>query len=190
MKRPKIEMNAPVVVSFTVLSFLVLLFGYATHGASTTAYFTCTRTSFTDPMMYVRMFTYIFGHSDMTHYVGNFTSIILLGPILEEKYGSKALLVMILVTALVGGLANVLLTTAGLRGASGIVFLFIILCSCTSVKSGTIPVTMILVVAIYIGQEVMVGIATSDDISQLTHILGGICGILFGLFYKPGEKSA
>ena len=190
MKLPKIEMNAPVVVTFTVLSFLVLLFGYATVGASTTSLFTCQRTSFSDPMMYVRMLTYIFGHSDITHYVGNFTSIILLGPMLEEKYGSKALLVMILVTAFVGGLANVLLTTAGLRGASGIVFLFIILCSCTSVKSGSIPVTMILVVAIYIGQEIMVGMAARDDVSQLTHILGGLCGIAFGLLYKPGGKGA
>ncbi len=187
---PKIEFNAPVVVSYTVISFVVLLFGYATLGQSTDTLFTCFRTDTSDPMMWLRMVTYIFGHSDMAHYTGNFFLIILLGPMLEEKYGSKPLLVMILLAALAGGIVNVLIGTAGLRGASGIAFMFIILCSCTTVQSGKIPLTMVLVVVIYIGREVMSGMFTADNVSQLTHIIGGICGIIFGLYCNrhPARK--
>lgn len=184
MKLPKIEFNAPVTIAFTLISFVMLLFGYATLGESTKALFTCYRTSWTDPMQYLRLFTHIFGHKDITHYVNNFTTIILLGPMLEEKYGSKDLAGMIAVTALIGGLVNVLFTSTGVLGASGIVFLFIILCSCTSVSSGKIPVTLVLVVVIYIGQEILTGLTVNDNISHLGHVVGGVCGIAFGLFYN------
>ena len=184
---PKIEMNAPVTVGFTVLSLIVLVFGYATLGTSTQSIFVCYHTSWTDPMQYVRLITHIFGHKDITHFVNNFTLIILLGPILEEKYGSKELALMILCTAFISGLVNVLFTSTGVLGASGIVFLFIILCSCTSVSSGKIPLTMLLVVLIYIGQEVLTGLTVEDSVSQLGHITGGVCGIVFGLLQSRSK---
>ena len=187
MKLPKIEFNAPVTITFTLISFVALLFGYATLGESTKALFTCYQTSWTDPMQYVRLFTHIFGHKDITHFVNNFTTIILLGPMLEEKYGSKDLAGMSFVTALIGGLVNILFTSTGVLGASGIVFLFIILCSCTSVSSGKIPLTLVLVVIIYIGQEILTGLTVNDNISHLGHILGGVCGIVFGLL---GNRQA
>lgn len=187
---PKIEFNAPVVVYYTIISFVVLLFGYATLGTTTDNFFTCFRSDLSDPMMWLRMVTYIFGHSDMAHYTGNFFLIILLGPMLEEKYGSKSLLIMILLTALAGGIVNVLIGTAGLRGASGIAFMFIVLCSCTTVQSGKIPLTMVLVVVIYLGREIMSGVLTTDNISQLTHIVGGVCGVAFGLYYNKNRTKA
>lgn len=187
---PKIEVNAPVTIGFALISLAVTILGIATFGASTKALFTCYFTSWTDLMQYPRLFTHIFGHKDMTHYVNNFTTIILLGPILEEKYGSKNLAIMILVTAFAGGLVNVLFTSTGVLGASGIVFLFIILCSCTSVSSGKVPLSLILVVIIYIGQEILTGLTVSDNVSQLGHVVGGVCGIGFGLFYNTKPKKA
>ena len=179
---PEIEINSPVIIWYAGISFVILLFGYATGGASTMELFTCYRTSISDPLMYFRLFSHALGHSDMSHYLSNFFLIMLIGPMLEEKYGSKKLLHMMLITAGIAGIVNVLITENGLRGASGIAFMMIILCSCTSVKSGKLPLTMIIVVIIYIGQEVVAGVAIRDNISQLTHILGGVCGMLFGLY--------
>ena len=186
MKAPKIELNAPVTIGFTVIAFISLIFGYATLGESTKALFTCYSTSADDPMQYVRLVTYIFGHRDMTHFVGNFTTLTLLGPMLEEKYGSKALTVMIFVTALVGGGANVMLSSGAIVGASGIVYMFIILSACTSVSAsdGKIPVSLVLVFVLYIGKEVVNGLTVADGVSHSTHILGGICGAVFGLLYR------
>lgn len=187
---PKLELNAPVVIWYSLISFLALLIGYATENEITDTLFTCYRTSVSDPMMWLRMITYVFGHSDFAHFVDNFFLIMILGPMLEEKYGSKPLLGMMFATALVGGAANLLLTTSGLRGASGIVFMFIILCSCTSVASGKIPLTLIFVVVIYIGQEVVAGFTSEDNISHMTHILGGLCGVGFGLYYNSKHAKA
>ena len=39
---------------------------------------------------------------------------------------------------------------------------------------------MLLVVALYLGNEVVDGLSESDNISQMTHIVGGLCGIVFG----------
>ncbi len=181
---PKIEVNSPVIIWYAGISFVILLFGYATGGNSTMELFTCYRTSLNDPLMYFRLISHALGHSDISHYLSNFFLIMLIGPVLEEKYGSKRLLYMMLLTALLAGIVNVLITPNGLLGASGIAFMMIILCSCTSVQSGTLPLTMIIVVVMYIGKEILSGIAVNDNISQLSHILGGICGIVFGLYYN------
>ena len=186
----KIEINSPLILWYAGICLVVVIFGYATLGSSTTQLFTCYRTSITDPMMYLRMFTYALGHSNISHYLNNFFMIMLIGPMLEEKYGSKQLLIMMLITAFIGGAVNVLITTDGLVGASGIVFMMITLSSCSSLKSGKIPLTMLIVVVIYLGQEIISGISASDHVSQLTHILGGICGVGFGLYYaRPAKKS-
>ena len=76
---------------------------------------------------------------------------------------------------------------AALLGASGVVFMMIVLSSFTEMKKGGIPVTLILVVIFYLGGEIMDGIRGSDSISQLTHIVGGVCGMFFG-FTLRGRK--
>lgn len=67
-----------------------------------------------------------------------------------------------------------------LMGASGVVFAFILLSSFTSIREGTIPVTFILVAVIYIGGQVYDGVFVRDNVSNLTHILGGGVGSALG----------
>jgi membrane associated rhomboid family serine protease len=73
-------------------------------------------------------------------------------------------------------------------GASGIVFMLIILSSFVNIREGSIPLTLVLVVAIYFGREIMSGLSVRDNISQLTHIAGGICGLFFGFSLKSSKK--
>ena len=103
--------------------------------------------------------------------------ILLLGPMLEEKYGSVRLALVMALTAVVTGVINNLLFgNTALCGASGIVFAFILLTSFTSFKDGEIPLTFILVAVIYLGQQIVDGITVRDNISNLSHILGGVVG--------------
>ena len=95
---PKIEVNSPVIIWYAGIAFVILLFGYATDGTSTMELFTCYRTSVSDPMMYIRLITHVLGHSDISHYLSNFFLIMLIGPMLEEKYGSQKLIYMMLIT--------------------------------------------------------------------------------------------
>lgn len=183
----KISYNSPVVLSFVVVSFVSLLLGYLTKEASTKLLFCVYRSSFLNPLTYVRLFGHVLGHANLEHFVNNMLYILLLGPILEEKYGSKKILIMILVTAFVTGLINTLFFSTGLLGASGIVFMMIVLSSMVSLEEGRIPLTMILVVILYLGNELIAGVFQSDNISQLTHILGGVCGGIYGWVYREKE---
>jgi rhomboid protease GluP len=68
-----------------------------------------------------------------------------------------------------------------LLGASGIVFMMIVMASLSGMRDGYIPITLILVLVLYLGGEVINGITVSDNVSQLTHIIGGLCGAFLGL---------
>ena len=143
--------------------------------------FTVYRGSMADPLFYVRMIGHVFGHAGWEHLSGNMMYILLLGPMLEEKYGSRNMMVIIFLTAITTGLVNVIFFSHGLLGASGVVFAFIILSSITSVKDGGIPLTFILVAIIYIGGQLIDGLTVKDNVSNLTHIIGGVVGACCGM---------
>jgi len=127
------------------------------------------------------MVCHVLGHEGYAHYMGNMTLLLVVGPSLEEKYGSKKLLFCIFVTALISGLAQFcFFPGTALLGASGIVFMMIVLSSLAGMKEGTIPLTLILVAVIYLGGEVVDAFTAQDNVSQLTHIIGGICGAALG----------
>ena len=177
MALPKIKYNSPVILTFSTICLIAFFFLGGT--AQYQQYFVIDR-NFTNVTDYVSFITYIFGHADEAHILGNLTFILLLGPIVEEKYGGGSLAWMIIVTAIVTGLIQVFFfPNVGLQGASGIVFMLIILVSFTNVHRGQIPLTFILVVVLFIGKELVESLQ-SDNISQLAHILGGVCGGFFG----------
>ena len=190
MKRFAIRFNAPVVLSFAILSLLVLVLDSATGGASTARLFCVYRAPLTDPLTYVRFFTHVLGHSGYSHYMGNMLLLLLVGPGLEEKYGSRNLLLTIVITAFATGLVQFLLFPhSALLGASGIVFMLIMLSSLAGF-SGGIPVTMLLVAALYFGQQVYDIIFVHDNVANFMHIVGGLCGTAFGYYCALHRRPA
>ena len=122
MKKIVILFNAPVILTFALLSLLALLLGNWTDGAATYQYFSVYRSSLSDPLTYVRFFGHVLGHADYEHYMGNMLLMLLVGPGLEEKYGSGTMVWTIAVTALVTGLVHfVFFPGSVLLGASGVV---------------------------------------------------------------------
>jgi membrane associated rhomboid family serine protease len=185
----KIKYNSPVVLTFTFISAAVLLLQYLVPGLIPAWFAVGGKGSFRVSSLHswITLFTHVIGHSGWDHLMSNFSIILLIGPILEETYGSRSLLFMSAVTALVTGLLNVFLFSTGLLGASGIVFMMILLASFTNFKKGEIPLTFILVVFLYLGREIINSLS-ADSIAQFAHIAGGFCGSLFG-FFRPGKKS-
>ena len=155
MKKIVIRFNAPVILTFALLSLLALLLGNWTNGATTYQYFSVYRASLSDPLTYVRFFGHVLGHADYEHYMSNMLLILLVGPGLEEKYGSGTMVWTIALTALITGLVHfVFFPNTVLLGASGVVFMMIVLSSFTAMRRGEIPVTLILVVIFYLGGEI------------------------------------
>lgn len=179
----KISFNAPVILGFVIVSFIALILNFVTLGISNQVLFMTYHSSLTSPMTYVRFLTHVLGHAGWEHYIGNMSYFLLLGPLLEEKYGTRRMLQVIVVTALVTGLINyIFFPNVALCGASGVCFAFILLSSFTSFKDGEIPLTFILVAVIFMGQQIYEGVAVQNNISNMAHILGGIVGAIIGYF--------
>lgn len=175
----KIHYNSTVILTFSMAAVAVhlanLLIPHFTY-----RYFAINpHMSFLNLLDYFRLVSYTLGHANWAHLFGNLSLILLLGPILEEKYGRRRLLMMMLVTAVSYGLLSVIVFHASGLGASGIVFMLILLSSIVNAKAGTIPLTFVFVAAIFIGQEIVAAFRP-DNISQIGHILGGMCGAFFG----------
>ena len=179
----RIQYNSPVILTFSIVVVLIHVFSEFTSIDVSKNFFTIyDQMSIKDPIAYFRLFSHILGHASWSHLTGNLTLVLLLGPILEERYGSRTVLIMILATALITGFVHIavpLFDNMGLRGASGIVFMLIVLSSFVNVKRGTIPLTFILIATLYLGKEV-VNVLQNDNISQMAHIVGGALGSFFG----------
>lgn len=190
MKRWRISYNSPVILTFALLSLCSLIIGALTGGASTTALFCVYRSPLTDILTYPRFFLHVLGHANWEHYIGNMLMLLVIGPPMEERYGSVKLLLAILLTAFVSGLVQfIIFPNVGLLGASGIVFMLIVMASLSGMREGEIPLTLILVLILYLGREVLDGLLTKDSISQLTHIIGGLCGAVLGYSLRMGGGS-
>lgn len=189
-RKVKILFNSPVVLWFTIICLIALVLGMITRGATNSMFFSVYHSSFANPLTYVRLIGHIFGHAGWEHFIGNITLILVVGPLLEEKYGSFNILFVILATAVVTGLVNMICFPGiQLLGASGVVFAFILLSSITSIQNGAIPLTFILVAVIYIGGEIFSGIFVKDNVANLTHILGGIVGASLGYIMNKNKMN-
>lgn len=186
----KVQYNAPVILTFALISLVALLLNHLTGGWSNLTFFSVYRSSWLNPLTYLRLFTHALGHQNFEHYFSNFTVILLAGPMLEEKYGSKSLLSMMAVTAGITGLINTLFFSTGLLGASRIAFMLILLSSFANAQRGKIPLTLIFAAVIYLGGEIADGLLHTDQISQLAHIVGGVCGCIFGMLLAGRQKEA
>lgn len=192
----KITYNAPVVLTFALLAVIV----YAIPGSfedlaknpHSFRWWFVAYPHLGEPYgahSYVGLISHILGHAGWEHLLGNFMLILLIGPILEERHGSVQLLVMILVTALVTGLANVLLSNTILLGASGVAFMMILLASTANIRQGEIPLTFIAVALVYLGGELYRAFRADDGISHMAHLVGGSVGALFGFLGARASKS-
>ena len=178
----RLQYNSPVVLSFALVSFLVLILDFVTNGRSNALLFSVRHTPLTDLLTWPRFVLHVLGHSGYAHFIGNMMLILVVGPPLEERYGSRNLLWAIFVTALTAGIVQWLFfPKSALMGASGIVFMMIVMSSLAGMKEGCIPLTLILVLVLYVGGEIVDGVVLSDNVSQLTHVIGGLCGAFLGI---------
>jgi membrane associated rhomboid family serine protease len=185
----RIKYNAPTVLTYTFLSAIVLVLSLTAFPRLTETWFMVSgKGSFSPSSVrsWATLFTHVIGHANWNHFISNFSFILLIGPILEESYGSFSLFLMTAVTALVTGVLNILFFSSNLLGASGVVFMMILLASFTNFSRGEIPLTFILILVLYLGRELFNSFM-NNNISEFAHIVGGFCGSLFG-FFRPRKR--
>lgn len=185
----KIQYNSPVILSFFSISLFTLGLDWISKGWTTVAFFSVYRSPLSDPLTYFRLFGHVLGHADVEHFFGNMLMFLVIGPPMEERYGSRSLLIGILLTALVSGiLQTALFPHSALLGASGIVFMLIMLSSLSCMETGKIPLTLILVAVLYLGRELWSIVFIKDDVANLMHVIGGVCGMIYGLLVSKKRR--
>ena len=176
--------NSPVVLTFFFISLGVLIINAISKNTVNLLFFSTYRSSILSPLTYVRLVGHIFGHQDWGHFMNNFLTILLIGPMIEEKYGSLNLLYMIGITAVVTGILHNLFSRNRLLGASGVEYMMIALSSFVNFEAGKIPITLILIFIFYIVNEIISSFIKIDNVSHMGHFIGAVCGIAFGFYFS------
>ena len=189
-QRIGISFNSPVILGFAAVCVIAQILNMVTGGASNRAVFSVYGASLLNPLTWVRCVGHVFGHAGWDHLIGNLMYILILGPMIEEKYGARNTAIIILATAAVTGIISMIFfPRIMLLGASGVVFAFILIGSITAKEDRKIPVTFILVALLYIGQQVWQGVTQRDSISQMSHIIGGITGSVLGFTLNASQHK-
>jgi membrane associated rhomboid family serine protease len=184
----KLRYNAPVVLSFAILSAAVLAFNQFAARGLVPAWFSLGGTfNPASVRCWVTLLTHCAGNTSWNALFSNFAFILLLGPMLEERYGSLRLALMIAITALTAAILNILVFKADISGAGGAVFMMILLASFANSSQGELPLSFILVLVMYLGREIA-AVLDSGALGNFAHILGGFCGSLPG-FFRPGKMG-
>lgn len=179
----KIKYNSPVILTYALLALACLALPMAqTLGVNLSS---PSRLAFSNPEFYFRLVSHVLAHANISHLLGNLMIILLVGPLLEEKYRSWKMFEMIIVTAAATALVNAALFSTSLIGGSGLAFMMILLSSFSNFRVREIPLTFILVAVLFIGSEVL-AILKIDQVSQFSHLAGGFIGAAYG-FFRGGQ---
>ena len=180
----KFDYNSAVIITYLLICIAAWFLNKLTLGKSNKTLFENYRSSPFNPMTYVRLFTHCIGHRDWDHLVGNFLYILLIGPMIEEKYGSINLIIMFLITSLVIALFNIIFNNYSILGASGNVYMLIVLSSFSNIQEGKIPLTVVLICIFYVIGEFRRTITERKSKTYHDgHLIGALCGLLFGIFF-------
>ena len=144
-----------------------------------------------NPLSYLRLFTYCFGSFTPSILVCNMIFILLLGPSMEERYGTIVIAIMMVVCILFSGVLNACFSKISLTGSSCVIFMMIFLNSFVSLSKKKIPVSFLAVFILFIFREIFeTGLTTDGAIKIIINIAGGLCGSLFAFLTSPKAKSS
>lgn len=184
----KFDYNAPVILTYFFICLIILMIDKLCKGKFSATFFTTYKNdSLLNPLTYFKLISHSLGHADWDHLYSNFIKILLIGPLIEEKYGSINLLIAMILTSSIIGIVNKILGKGGILGASGVAYMLILLSSFVNMENGKIPITLTLIILFFVVDEVIkLFRRKKDGVSHLGHITGAICGIILGMLALNG----
>jgi len=214
-KKLKIDNDSPVTICFSLLILLAFAIdAFVLNGKLLSSVLTCPGGKLSSPAFnfssggdYIKLLLHVFGASSWNAVFINCLYVLMLGPGLEERYGSPVFALMLAVSALVTGVLNACLSPAPIFGASCVIFTMIFLVGMTDLAKKHIRFSWIFVFFFYIiyklysaysGSEVRLSLSANNQLlvflkkNAVTFIslAGGICGSLFGFLVSPKKRSA
>ena len=144
------------------------------------------------PLSYLRLVLYSFGAASASTLVCNMIFVLLLGPSMEERYGTVVIAIMMTVCILFSGVLTACFSKTSLTGCSAVIFMMIFLNSFVSLSKKKIPVSFVVVFFLFIFREIfeLGAVSVAEGIKIIINIAGGLCGSLFAFLTSPKAKSS
>jgi len=139
----KVDIDAPFTLSFAFLCLVVQILHSIFGRAFVINYFSIMPFKYfvwTNIGHYIRVFSQVVGHSGWEHLTGNMINLLLVGPSCEREFGFKNLTKLVGYVCIASSVAHMLFAsnTSVQLGASGVVFMLILLNSLLQLKTGTV----------------------------------------------------
>lgn len=193
----RVSYDAPVTLTFVIISTIIFLLSFFLAKAgkadglvkiftSPTAQTGALPFIVKQPLSYLRLLVYIFGTDQANALFTNLILIMLLGPAMEERYGSVIIGIMIFVSALFSGVLNACFCESSLVGAVPVVSMMIFLNAFMSFSKKKFPLSFAAVMIFFIVIQVFSG---AGAIRIIICIAGGLCGSLFAFLTSPKMKA-
>ncbi len=190
----KVSYDAPVTLTFVIISavffllntFLLKNGGLAKLLASPTSVSGTLPFIVSQPLSYLRLLFYIFGSNEGSILFTNLILIMLLGPAMEERYGSAIIGIMIFVSALFSGVLNACFCPESLVGPLPLVSMMIFLNAFMSFSKKKFPLSFVAVIVFFVVLQILEGLGI---LKIIICIAGGLCGSLFALLTSPKTRA-
>lgn len=195
----KVAYDAPVTLTFVIVSAIIFLLnillaksgkagGLEKIFASPTSQAGVLPFIPSAPLSYVRLLFYIFGVAagGASLLFTNLILIMLLGPAMEERYGSVIIGIMIFVSALFAGVLNACFCENSLVGAVPLVSMMIFLNAFMSFSKKKFPLSFAAVMVLFVLLQIFSG---AGAVQIIICIAGGLCGSLFAFLTSPKVKA-
>ena len=191
----KFSYDAPVTLSFVIISALLFLLSNYIIKNGALAGILASPTSQAGslpfivkaPLSYLRLFLYVFGSDEVTNYITDILIILMLGPAMEERYGSVIIGIMLFVSALFSGVLNASFCAESLIGPVPLVCMMTFLTAFMSFSNKTVPITFIATIIAFGYLAINSGMGA---LRFIICIAGGLCGSLFAFLTSPKVKAA
>ena len=193
----KFEYDSPVMLTFAFITLIIFILDTFVFKGKLKDVWLITPTAtggqfpfaFSDFRSIIRLFIHVFGYDQSSVLVCNLIFILLLGPQMEDRYGSVIIGIMIFVSALFSGVLNACFCTNAVSGSEPVVFMLILLWTMMQLSRSKISASAIAVIALFITMLVfrknpngVVGVAVVAA--------GGLCGSLFAFLASPKARKA
>lgn len=187
----KFSYDAPVSQSFVLISLVIFILDFFVLNLKLNQNYLLTPTpvfSIRDPLVILRTIIYIFGETDKVYLFTNLLFIILIGPVMEERYGSVIIGIMFFVAAFVTGSMSACFCKVAYRGCSSVVFMLLLLNAMMFFTKKTISATSITMVVLFICREFFIA-NPNGVVGTLIILAGGLAGSLFAFIASPKARK-
>ena len=193
----KVSYDAPVTLTFVIVCAIIFLLNMLLAKSGKVAGFEKIFASPTSQagvlpfipkqvLSYLRLLLYIFGTFEINTLLSNLIMIVILGPAMEERYGSVIIGLMIFVSALFSGVLNACFSAESLVGALPVICMMVFLNAFMAFSKKTVPLTFIFVIILIAFMQIFSG---NNAIQTVICIAGGLCGSLFAFLTSPKMKA-